>query len=236
MRTFRIPTLPRRMFNGNMWALATELTTQQLGDGGIWGNLAPLSMKWFLHLYPPPPAPPQKNTDNGWLENPPWINELMHSLSGDFPACHSFVGFGECIDIWNLGKPGRHANFTHVFFYWGTGGSSINKFQYTVLDFKLKDRKGNSLTMLQKNPFCFSKCSVWQDVTQLFYTSLRFVAILAGWAQENQCLHSLTEWHVTNGFLIREFLGVHFQSQGLWQWSSLCCKGTFNFHLQVFHF
>ena len=48
-----------------------------------------------------------------------------------------FVRFGEC--LWTLGK---HANYTYVFF---TGGNSINKFHYTVVDFKLKDRKGNSL-------------------------------------------------------------------------------------------
>lgn len=72
---------------------------------------------------------------------------------GDFPAWDSFVLWSVLTYLWTLGK---HANFTHVFC---TGGNSINKFHYTVLDFKLKDRKGNSLTnACKKNPFCFSKC------------------------------------------------------------------------------
>ena len=51
---FRIPTRPPRMLNGNTWALATELTTQQLGDdvnsllsakdrGGAWVCVHPPS-------------------------------------------------------------------------------------------------------------------------------------------------------------------------------------------------
>ena len=190
------------------------------------GNGAYDSAAWrWWHLGEPcaPPPPKKILTMAGWKihhESMSWCIPYRGIFQ---PAIRSLVsGSVLTYETWGsrVGTPISHM----FFFYWGTGGSSINKFQYTVLDFKLKDRKGNSLTMLQKNPFCFSKCSVWQDVTQLFYTSLRFVAILAGWAQENQCLHSLTEWHVTNGFLTREFLGVHFQSQGLWQWSSLCCK------------
>ena len=71
----------------------------------------------------------------------------------DFPAWDSFVLWSVLKYLWTLRK---HTNFTHVFF---TGGNSIIKLHYAVLDFKLqlKDRKGNSLTNATKEPVLFQQ-------------------------------------------------------------------------------